>query len=179
MDEHLRTSRPHIYAIGDVNGGPQFTYISQDDHRIVADRLLGDGTRSTADRRAVPHTMFITPPFSTVGLTETAARERGHNVRIAGKLVVRATATHRPRIMGDTRGLIKLVIDADTDLVLGAALISIDSQEVVNLVALAMRHGVSAGELGNAIYSHPSTTEVLNELLGTVARAGAQVPWNR
>ncbi|MFG2076243.1 FAD-dependent oxidoreductase [Nonomuraea maritima] len=176
VDEHLRTSRPHIYAIGDVNGGPQFTYISQDDHRIVADLLLGDGTRSTADRRAVPHTMFITPPLSTVGLTETAARERGHNVRTAGKLVARATATHRPRIMGDTRGLIKLVIDADTDLVLGAALISIDSQEVINLVALAMRHDVPARELGNSIYTHPSTTEVLNELLGTVARVGAQVP---
>jgi probable pyridine nucleotide-disulfide oxidoreductase len=170
VDEHLRTSRPHIYAIGDVNGGPQFTYISRDDYRIVADRLLGDGTRSTADRRAVPHTMFITPPFSTVGLTETAARERGYNVRIASKLVAQTIATHRARIMGDTRGLIKFVIDADTDLILGAALISIDSQEVINLAAFAMRHDVPASELGNSIYSHPSTTEGFNELLGTVAR---------
>ncbi|MFG2077813.1 FAD-dependent oxidoreductase [Nonomuraea maritima] len=169
VDEYLRTSRPHIYAIGDVNGGPQFTYISLDDHRIIADGLLGDGTRSTADRRAVPHTMFITPPFSTVGLTETAARERGYNVRIAGKLVAQTAATPRVRIMGDTRGLIKLVIDADTDLILGAALVSIDSQEVINLIALAMRHDVPARELGNSIYTHPSTTEVLNEVLGTVA----------
>jgi pyruvate/2-oxoglutarate dehydrogenase complex dihydrolipoamide dehydrogenase (E3) component len=72
--------------------------------------------------------MFITPPFSTVGLTETAARERGYNVRIASKLVAQTIATHRARIMGDSRGLIKFVIDADTDLILGAALISIDSQ---------------------------------------------------
>ncbi|WP_223190528.1 dihydrolipoyl dehydrogenase family protein [Nonomuraea terrae] len=170
VDEHLRTSRPHIYAIGDVNGGPQFTYISLDDYRIVADRLLGDGTRSTTDRRAVPHTMFITPPFSTVGLTETAARERGHNVRITKKPVAQITAMPRARIMGDARGLIKFVIDADTDRILGAALISIDSQEVINLVAFAMRHDVPAGELGNSIYSHPSTTEGFNELLGTVPR---------
>ncbi|GII59013.1 pyridine nucleotide-disulfide oxidoreductase [Planotetraspora thailandica] len=175
VDEHLRTSQPHIYAIGDVNGGPMFTYISLDDYRIVADRLLGDGRRSTADRVAVPHTMFITPPFSTVGLTETAARERGYNVRIAAKPVAQTTATPRARIIGDTRGLIKFVIDADTDLILGAALISIDSQEVINLVAFAMRHDVPAGELGNAIYSHPSTTEGFNELLGTVARVRVAV----
>jgi pyruvate/2-oxoglutarate dehydrogenase complex dihydrolipoamide dehydrogenase (E3) component len=69
-----------------------------------------------------------------------------------------------------SRGLIKFVIDADTDLILGAALISIDSQEVINLVAFAMRHDVPASELGNSLYSHPSTTEGFNELLGTVAR---------
>jgi pyruvate/2-oxoglutarate dehydrogenase complex dihydrolipoamide dehydrogenase (E3) component len=165
VDEYLRTSQPHIYAIGDVNGGPQFTYISLDDNRVVADQLLGAGARSTADRRAVPHTMFMTPPFSTVGLTETQAREQGHRVKIASKPVAQIAAMPRSRIMEDTRGLMKFIIDADTDLVLGAALLSIDSQELVNLVALAMRHQVSASELRDTIYNHPSSSEALNEVL--------------
>jgi pyruvate/2-oxoglutarate dehydrogenase complex dihydrolipoamide dehydrogenase (E3) component len=165
VDEYLRTSQPHIYAIGDVNGGPQFTYISLDDNRVVADQLLGAGARSTADRRAVPHTMFMTPPFSTVGLTETQAREQGHRVKIASKPVAQIAAMPRSRIMEDTRGLMKFIIDADTDLVLGAALLSIDSQELINLVALAMRHQVSASELRDTIYNHPSSSEALNEVL--------------
>jgi pyruvate/2-oxoglutarate dehydrogenase complex dihydrolipoamide dehydrogenase (E3) component len=70
VDEYLRTSQPHIFALGDVNGGPQFTYISLDDSRIVLDQLLGDGKRSTADRVAVPRTLFMSPPLATVGLTE-------------------------------------------------------------------------------------------------------------
>src|SRR6185312_498434 len=77
VDEHLRTSRPHIFALGDVNGGPQFTYISLDDSRIVADQLLGEGKRSTADRVAVPTTLFITPPLARVGMTEDQARAAG------------------------------------------------------------------------------------------------------
>ncbi|MDT7678794.1 MAG: putative pyridine nucleotide-disulfide oxidoreductase [Pseudonocardiales bacterium] len=167
VDEYLRTSQPHIYAIGDVNGGPQFTYISLDDNRVVADQLLGAGARSTADRRAVPHTMFMTPPFSTVGLTETQAREQGHRVKIASKPVAQIAAMPRSRIMEDPRGLMKFIIDADTDLVLGAALLSIDSQELINLVALAMRHQVSASELRDTIYNHPSSSEALNEVLAT------------
>ncbi|CAM5260711.1 Pyridine nucleotide-disulfide oxidoreductase OS=Streptomyces antimycoticus OX=68175 GN=ykgC PE=3 SV=1 [Streptomyces antimycoticus] len=60
VDEHLRTSRPHIFALGDVNGGPEFTYVSLDDSRIVLDQLLGEGKRSTDDRVAIPHTVFMT-----------------------------------------------------------------------------------------------------------------------
>src|SRR4051812_17759253 len=77
VDAQLRTSQPHIFALGDVNGGPQFTYISLDDSRIVLDQLLGSGKRSTADRVAVPQTLFMSPPLATVGLTEKAAREAG------------------------------------------------------------------------------------------------------
>ncbi|MFC5186923.1 FAD-dependent oxidoreductase [Actinomadura harenae] len=166
VDEHLRASNPRVFAIGDVNGGPQFTYISLDDHRIVADQLVGSGRRSTADRRAVPTTTFITPPLSTVGLTEKAAREAGHNVKVAAKPVAQIAAMPRARIVGETRGLFKVVVDADTDLVLGAALLGTDSQEMINTIALAIRHDVTATELRDAIYTHPSATEALNEVLG-------------
>ena len=168
VDGHLRSSQPHIFAVGDVNGGPQFTYISLDDSRIVADQLLGEGKRTTSDRRAVPRTMFTTPPLSTVGLTEAQARDRGHQVRIARKPVAQIAAMPRARILGDTRGVMKFVIDADTDLVLGAALLSVESQELINLVALAIRHDVTATELRDSIYNHPSSTEAFNEVLATV-----------
>ncbi|MFD0734674.1 FAD-dependent oxidoreductase [Planotetraspora mira] len=169
VDEHLRTSRGHIFAVGDVNGGPQFTYISLDDNRIVADQLIGTGARSTADRQAVPHTLFMTPPLSTVGLTERQARDQGHTVKIASKPIAEIAAMPRARIVEETRGLMKFVIDAGTDRILGAALLSVDSQELINTVALAMRHAVTAGELRDTIYTHPSSTEGFNEVLAAAS----------
>ena len=77
VDEHLRTSAHGVYALGDVHGGAQQTYLSLDDHRIVLSQLVGDGSRSASDRVAVPTTTFLTPPLAAVGLTETEAREQG------------------------------------------------------------------------------------------------------
>lgn len=166
VDEFLRTSQPHIYAVGDVNGGPQFTYISLDDSRIVADQLTGRGTRSTKDRAFVPYTVFMTPPLARVGQTEREAVERGLAVKVVKKAVADIAAMPRARIVGQTRGLMKFAIDRDTDQVVGATLLSVDSQELINTVALAMRHGVTASELRDAIYTHPSATEAFNEVLG-------------
>lgn len=168
VDERLATSVPGVYAVGDVNGGPQFTYISLDDSRIVLDQLTGSGTRTTADRVAVPSTIFTTPPFSKVGMTVEEARAAGHTVKIAVKKVSDIAAMPRPKIVGDPRGIIKIVVDEATDLILGAALVHVDSQEVINLVALAMRHGVTASELRDTIYIHPSSTEALNEVLASI-----------
>ncbi|GAA1206312.1 FAD-dependent oxidoreductase [Pseudonocardia alaniniphila] len=167
VDEVLRTSQPHIYAIGDVNGGPQFTYISLDDNRIVADQLIGRGERSTADRKFVLYTVFMTPAFARVGLTEREARERGLRVKVVEKAVADIATMPRAKIVGETRGLMKFVVDSETDLVLGAALLSVDAQEMINVVALAMRHGVTASELRDTIYTHPSSTEAFNEVLGS------------
>ena len=170
VDEYLRTSRPHIFAVGDVNGGPQFTYISLDDNRIVADQLLGEGKRSTSDRVAVPSTLFMTPPFARVGMTEDQARAAGKSVRIAAKPVASIATMPRAAIVGETRGLMKFVVDAETDEILGAALLSVDSHETINTVALAMRCGVTASRLRDAIYTHPSATEGFNEVLATYVR---------
>jgi pyruvate/2-oxoglutarate dehydrogenase complex dihydrolipoamide dehydrogenase (E3) component len=168
VDEYLRTSQPHIFALGDVNGGPQFTYISLDDSRIVLDQLLGEGKRSTADRVAVPATLFMTPPLATVGLTEKQARAAGRNLKVARQNVADIIAMPRAYIVEETRGLMKFVIDADTDQILGAALLSIDAQELINTVTLAMRHGITASELRDSIYTHPSSTEAFNDVLATV-----------
>jgi pyruvate/2-oxoglutarate dehydrogenase complex dihydrolipoamide dehydrogenase (E3) component len=170
VDEYLRTSQPHIYALGDVNGGPQFTYISLDDSRIVVDQLVGEGRRSTADRVAIPRTLFMTPPFASVGLTEKEAREAGYLVKITSQPVAEIVAMPRAYAVEETRGVMKFVIDGWTDEILGAALLSIDAQELINTVALAMRHGIKAAQLRDAIYTHPSSTEAFNDVIATVVR---------
>lgn len=168
VDEQLRTSVPHVFAVGDVNGGPQFTYISLDDHRIVLDQLTGEGRRTTADRVAVPSTTFLTPPLARVGINETQARKLGWEVLVASKRVADIAAMPRPKIVGDTRGLLKVVVDAETDQVLGATLFCVDAQEVINLVALAMRTGTTASQLREGIWTHPSSTEGFNEVLAAL-----------
>jgi pyruvate/2-oxoglutarate dehydrogenase complex dihydrolipoamide dehydrogenase (E3) component len=170
VDEHLRTSQSHIFALGDVNGGPQFTYVSLDDARIVLDQLLGNGRRTTTDRVAVPHTLFITPPLATVGLTETEARAQGRNITVSRENVADIIAMPRAYTVEETRGVMKFVVDTDTDLILGAALLSIDAQEIINTVTLAMRHHITATDLRDSIYTHPSSTEALNEVFTKVVR---------
>lgn len=170
VDEQLRTTADGVFAVGDVNGGPQFTYISYDDHRIVLDQLAGTGTRRTTDRVAVPTTTFLTPPLSRVGLSETEARAQGLDVHVVAKRVADIAAMPRPKILGETHGLIKFVADADTGLVLGATLFCVDSQELINLVALAIRAGVRAADLRDGIWTHPSSTEALNEVLAGLPR---------
>ncbi|GIH45451.1 Pyruvate/2-oxoglutarate dehydrogenase complex, dihydrolipoamide dehydrogenase (E3) component [Microbispora rosea] len=168
VDEYLRSSQPHIYALGDVNGGEQFTYISLDDARIVLDQLMGEGKRTTADRTAVPHTLFITPPLATVGMTETRARAQGLNIKVSREKVADIIAMPRAYTVEETRGVMKFIVDADTDLILGAALLSIDAQEIINTVALAIRHNITATELRDSIYTHPSSTEAFNEVFDKV-----------
>jgi pyruvate/2-oxoglutarate dehydrogenase complex dihydrolipoamide dehydrogenase (E3) component len=169
VDEYLRTSQPHIFAVGDVNGGPQFTYISLDDYRVVLSQLAGDGARSTATRTAVPYVLFTSPPLARVGLTEAAAAAAGMDILVATLPVAAMATVPRARIVDETAGLMKVVVDASTDKILGAALLSYDSHEVINTVALAMRHGITATEMRDTIYTHPSMTEAFNQLLGALA----------
>jgi pyruvate/2-oxoglutarate dehydrogenase complex dihydrolipoamide dehydrogenase (E3) component len=170
VDEHLRTSAEGVFAAGDVKGGPQFTYVSLDDYRIIARQLAGTGTRSVADREPLPYTLFLTPPLARVGMTENEARKEGRDVVVAVKKVADIAAMPRPKIEGDPRGIVKIVVDPASDQVLGAALMHVQSQEVINLLSLAMRHGITATELRDGVYTHPSVTEALNEVLAELAR---------
>ncbi|TFV57884.1 NAD(P)/FAD-dependent oxidoreductase [Mycobacterium sp. PS03-16] len=166
VDEFRRASRLHIYAVGDVNGGPQFTYISLDDYRIVADQLAGaDHPRSAADRVAVPSCLFLTPPLARVGMTERQARAAGHQVKTASSPVAKLATVARARIVDQTDGIMKVVVDAETDQFLGAALLCYDAHEVINLVAMAMRHRLTASMMRDEIYTHPSMSECFNQLL--------------
>ncbi|MGB3485068.1 MAG: FAD-dependent oxidoreductase [Mycobacterium sp.] len=167
VDDYRRTSQPHIFAVGDVNGGPQFTYISLDDYRIVLDQLTDAAVpRAASQRKAVPNCLFLTPPLARVGLTEAQARTAGYDVRVAASPVVDLATVARARIVDDTAGMMKVVVDAVTDKILGAALLCHDAQEVINIVSLAMRHGITATMLRDEIYTHPSMSECFNQLLG-------------
>ena len=166
VDDQLQTSVEGVYAVGDVNGGPQFTYISLDDNRIVWDAIVGDGKRRRSDRVAVPNSTFITPPLSMVGMNEKQVRESGRKVLVASKPVEKIAAMPRPKIVGDTRGLFKIFVDDDTEEILGATVFSIDSQELINFVSLAMRLGAKVSDLRDGIWTHPSSTEGFNEVLG-------------
>lgn len=101
---------------------------------------------------------------------EESLRAKGVDVTVHAKPVAQIAAMPRPKTIGETHGLIKFCVDPATDLILGAALHTVDAQELVNLVALAMRAGVTATELKDGIWTHPSTTEALNEVLAGPGR---------
>ena len=168
VDEHLRSSVSGVYAAGDANGGPQLTYISLDDSRILAAELLAAPSRTTADRRAVPQVIFGELPFASVGLSEAAARAQGLNVAVAVKDVADLAMVPRPKTLGKTAGRVKVVVDSDTDTIVGFSHLGVDAQEVVNVVALAMRMGARVSDLRDGIWLHLSTTELLNEIFNTL-----------
>lgn len=165
-DEHLRTTAPNIWAMGDVVGGLQFTYLSLDDFRIVRDDVLGDGARTTANRGTVPYSVFLDPPFSRAGMTEQEARAAGLNVKVA-KLP--AAAIPKAQLLQKPTGLLKAVIDADTDLVLGVHLFCEESYEMVNTAKLAMDAGLPYQVPRDAVYTHPTMSEAFNDLFAQVA----------
>ncbi|MEC0241099.1 FAD-dependent oxidoreductase [Paenibacillus dokdonensis] len=163
VDEHLKTNIPHIWAIGDVKGGPQFTYVSLDDYRIIKDQLFGAGKRSTKDRVNIPYSVFIDPPLSRVGLSEDEAREQGYETKIAKMPVA---ASPRARLMKETQGVLKAVVDAKTDQILGCTLFCTESSEIINIVQIAMQTGQSYTFLRDQIFTHPTMSEVFNDLFG-------------
>lgn len=160
-DEHRRTSAPHIYAMGDVAGGLQFTYISLDDFRVVKSAVLGDGSYTLKNRGAVPYSVFLDPPFSRVGLSEKEALEGGYRVK-TGKLP--AAAIPKAQVLDQPEGLLKAVIDADTGKILGAHLFCAESHELINLVKLAMDAELPYTALRDMIFTHPTMGEALNDL---------------
>ncbi|MBF7019931.1 FAD-dependent oxidoreductase [Staphylococcus sp. 18_1_E_LY] len=161
VNNQLETDVNHIYAIGDVKGGMQFTYISLDDFRIVKDKLFGSGDRTTENRGAIPYTVFIDPPLSRVGLTAKEANEQGYEIK-EGKLPVNNIPRHK--INNDPRGLFKAVIDAKTNKILGATLYGLQSEEIINTVKLAIDQNLDYTVLRDNIYTHPTMVESFNDL---------------
>ncbi|MFC2301707.1 MAG: FAD-dependent oxidoreductase [Selenomonas artemidis] len=161
VDAHLQTNVPHIWAMGDVTGGLQFTYISLDDFRIVRDQLVGTGARTTENRGAVPYTVFLDPPLSRVGITEEEAHAAGFDVRV---LKLETAAVPKAQVLRNPVGLLKAIVDTKTDKVLGAHFFCPGSEEMINLMKLAIDAGITAHTLGQSIYNHPTMSEALNDL---------------
>lgn len=165
VNKYLRTSADNIWAMGDVTGGLQFTYISLDDFRIVRDNLLGEGLRHTGDRQNVPYSVFMTPPLSRVGMTEEQARASGAAMQV---VTLPVAAIPRARVMDDTRGVLKAVVDSETKQILGVSLLCVDSHEMINIIKTVMDAGLPYTTLRDQIFTHPSMSESLNDLFSLV-----------
>lgn len=165
VDETLKTTADNIWAMGDVKGGLQFTYISLDDFRIIRDNVYGNGNRTINDRNVIPYSVFINPPLSRVGMTEKEAVEKGYEVK-TGRL--EAMAIPKGKIEGVTDGLLKTVVDAKTDKILGCTLLCNTSHEMINVVAAAIKAEQKYTFLKDMIFTHPTMSEALNDLFGSV-----------
>lgn len=161
VDDRLRTTGPDVWALGDVNGGPMFTYISLDDFRIVKDQLFGQGKRTTADRNVVPTASFLTPPLANVGINERQAHAAGKDYLVF-KLPVKAIP--KARVLEDQRGVYKAIVERDTHRILGATLYAAEAHETINLIALAMKADLPYETLRDMIFTHPTMSEALNDL---------------
>jgi pyruvate/2-oxoglutarate dehydrogenase complex dihydrolipoamide dehydrogenase (E3) component len=160
VNEFLETNVDGVFAIGDVKGGPAFTHISYDDYRIVKANLL-DGESRTTRGRFVPYTLFIDPQLGRVGMTEAEARRSGKKIRIAKMpmtYVARALETD------ESRGLMKVVVDAETELILGVAVLGIEGGEMMSQVQIAMMGGLKYTALQSATLAHPTLAEAWNNL---------------
>jgi pyruvate/2-oxoglutarate dehydrogenase complex dihydrolipoamide dehydrogenase (E3) component len=163
-NERLETGVEGVYAIGDVKGGPAFTHISYDDFRILSTNLLEGGNATTADR-LVPYTMFTDPQLGRIGLSEQEARDQGRDVLVA-KIPMSYIA--RAIEMGETRGLMKAVVDAETHQILGCAVLAIEGGEIMAMIEIAMMGKLPYTTLRDAVFAHPTLAESLNTLFSTV-----------
>jgi pyruvate/2-oxoglutarate dehydrogenase complex dihydrolipoamide dehydrogenase (E3) component len=171
VNERLETTAPGVWAVGDCAGSPQFTHVAFDDFRVVRDNLSG-GNRTTRDR-LIPFCMFTDPELARVGLNETEAKKRG----IAYRLVkMPMAAVLRAVTLGETRGFIKMLIDAESDRILGFTAFGVEASEMMAAVQTAMLGRLPYTVLRDAIFTHPTMAEGLVFLLASVPAKAMQQP---
>jgi pyruvate/2-oxoglutarate dehydrogenase complex dihydrolipoamide dehydrogenase (E3) component len=159
-NERLETTAPGVWVIGDVKGGPQFTHISYDDYRILKANLFDGGNR-TVNGRMVPYTVFMDPQLGRVGMTETEAKKSGKKIRVARMPM---TYVARALEMDESRGLMKAIVDADTEEILGVTVLGIEGGEVMSVLQMAMMGHLKWSALQAAIFAHPTLSESINNL---------------
>jgi pyruvate/2-oxoglutarate dehydrogenase complex dihydrolipoamide dehydrogenase (E3) component len=155
VNSRLETNVPGIWALGDVKGGPAFTHISYNDYQIVYANLIENKNLST-DHRLVPYAVFTDPQLGRVGLTEKEARAAGHKLKVS-KIPTSWVARAIER--DETAGLMKVVVDAETDRILGAAILSSEGGELVQILGFVMLAGAKYTLLKGAVYIHPTMAE--------------------
>lgn len=161
--DKLETNIPGVYAVGDVRPGPKFTHISYDDYRILKANLI-DGGKRTVNDRPEPYTVFIDPQLGRIGMTEQEAKKDGRNVRIASmpmSSVARAIETKEPR------GTMKVVVDAENNLILGAAILGMEGGEIASMLQIAMMGNLPYTALRDGVFPHPGLAEAFNNLFGS------------
>jgi pyruvate/2-oxoglutarate dehydrogenase complex dihydrolipoamide dehydrogenase (E3) component len=163
-NDRLETSASGVYALGDVKGGPAFTHISYEDFRIISANLLEGGSATIADR-LVPYMMFIDPQLGRIGLSEQEARAQGRDVLVA-KMPMSYVA--RAIEMDETRGFMKAVVEAETEQILGCAVLGIEGGEIMAMIQIAMMGNLPYTALRDAVFAHPTLAESLNTLFSTI-----------
>jgi pyruvate/2-oxoglutarate dehydrogenase complex dihydrolipoamide dehydrogenase (E3) component len=168
VNDRLETSAEGIWALGDVNGGPAFTHISYNDYQILYGNLY-EGKDLRTSTRIVPYAVYTDPTLGRVGLTEKAARQQGRKLKI-GKVPMTNVARAIER--AETQGFMKIVADAATDRVIGAAILSIEGGELVQILSTLMLADKPYTLLKGAIYIHPTLAEGFFGLMESVKEVG-------
>jgi pyruvate/2-oxoglutarate dehydrogenase complex dihydrolipoamide dehydrogenase (E3) component len=163
VDDELRTNVSGIWALGDCNGKGAFTHTAYNDYEIVAANLLeGDPRRHLSDR--IPcYALFVDPPLGRVGLTERDALAQGHAIRIGSRPMTRVA---RAVEKGETRGLMKVVVDARSSLILGAAILGVGADEAIHSIIDVMAAKVPYTTLQHTVHIHPTVSELIPTILG-------------
>jgi pyruvate/2-oxoglutarate dehydrogenase complex dihydrolipoamide dehydrogenase (E3) component len=166
VNDQLETNVSGIYGLGDVKGGPEFTHISYDDFRIIRTNLLEHGQASKKDRLLL-YTVFTDPQLGRVGLTETEARQQGRKIKVA-KMPMNYVA--RALEVDESRGMMKAIVDAETEQILGATVLGIEGGEVMAMFEIAMLGKLPYTVLRDGVFAHPTLAEALNNLFGSFAQ---------
>lgn len=162
VDDELRTTQPHIYALGDVNGRGAFTHTSYNDFEIVEANLLHGGHRRVSDRIPI-YGLYVDPPLGRVGLSAREAKKSGKKVLVGLRPMSRVGRAHE---RGETAGFIKILVDAESQLILGAALLGVEGDEAVHTIADVMYAKAPYTVLRDAVHAHPTVSELIPTVLG-------------
>jgi pyruvate/2-oxoglutarate dehydrogenase complex dihydrolipoamide dehydrogenase (E3) component len=160
VNEKLETNVEGVFALGDINGGPAFTHISYDDFRILRTNVIENGS-ATTNGRLVPYTVFIDPQLGRIGMSESEARAKQPNIRVARMSMTRVA---RAIETDETRGFMKAVVDGDSGQILGAAVLGVDGGEIMSMLEVAMMGKLPYTALRDAVFAHPTLAESLNNL---------------
>ena len=169
-DEQCRTAEAHIYAIGDVTAGPMLAHKASREGKVAAEVIAGEP--SAFDNRAVPAVVFTDPEIAWAGLTETEAKEQKRKVTV-GRFPL--TALGRARTMGRTDGMVKVIADPDTQLVLGVGMVGPHASELIAEGVLAIESGAVLEDLMVTIHPHPTLSEALMEAAEVAAGVGVHM----
>ncbi len=168
VNDKLETAVDGVYALGDVKGGPAFTHISYNDYIVVCKNIL-DGKDISIAGRQVPYCMFTDPELGRVGMTEREARKKGLNIKVA---ILPMSHVARGIETGETKGLMKAVVDADTKQILGVAILGEQGGEIMSVLQMAMMGGIGYDVIRENIFAHPTFAESLNNLFMTLDKQG-------
>jgi pyruvate/2-oxoglutarate dehydrogenase complex dihydrolipoamide dehydrogenase (E3) component len=168
VDEELRTSAEGVWALGECNGRGAFTHTSYNDYEIVAGNLLDGETRRVGDR--IPtYGLFVDPPLGRAGMTEAEVRASGRRALIATRPMSRVA---RAKERGETLGLMKVVVDAETQRILGAAVLGIGGDEIIHSILDVMYADAPYTVIQRAVHIHPTVSELIPTMLADLTPLG-------